>query len=222
MESQLTGKAATAYVFRDKAFEAFTQGEKRLHHRLLFRTIERLKPRKVLEVGAGNGLNILILAARFPETHFTGLELTAGGVQAAVRVRRMPELPRVLKEFSVDPPRSQAAHGSVDLIQGTAATLPFGDASFDLVFTVLALEQMEEIRQVAVRELRRVSRKFVLMIEPFREWNQSAVRRDYIIANDYFSGSVADLPSQGLQPIYADEIPEKLARGTGVVLAKVL
>jgi len=90
------------------------------------------------------------------------------------------------------------------------------------VFTVLALEQMEEIRNFALGELRRVAREFVLMIEPFREWNQSAIRRDYIIANDYFSGSVADLPSYGLQPMYADEIPAKLARGTGVVLARVV
>jgi SAM-dependent methyltransferase len=222
IESQLSGRTRTPYVFRDEAFEAFTQGEKRLHHRLLFRTIERLKPRTVLEVGAGNGLNILTLAARFPEAQFTGLELTTGGVQAAARVRAMPEFPRVLAEFSVDPPRGLAAHCSIDIVQGTASSLPFAAGSFDLVFTVLALEQMEEIRNAALRELRRAARAFVLMIEPFRDWNQSGIRRDYIIANDYFSGSVADLPSYGLQPMYADEIPAKLARGTGVVLAKVV
>src|SRR5262249_50021532 len=149
-----------------------TQGEKRVHHRLLFRSIERLRPRTVLEVGAGNGLNILTLAARFPEAHFTGLELTLGGVQAAARVRAMPEFPRMLAEFSVDPPAAQAAHRRVDLIQGTAASLPFRNGSFDLVFTVLALEQMEEIRKSALAELRRVARDFVVMIEPFRDWNE--------------------------------------------------
>jgi SAM-dependent methyltransferase len=222
MESQLSGKTTAHYLFRNNAFEAFTQGEKRVHHRLLFRTIERLRPRGVLEVGAGNGLNLLTLAARFPEVHFTGLELTASGVQAAARVRALPEFPRILTEFSVDPPSGTAAHCSIDLVQGTAASLPFPEGSFDLVFTVLALEQMEEIRTAALAELRRVTREYVLMIEPFRDWNQTAIRRDYIIANDYFSACVADLASFHLQWMYADEIPAKLARGVGVVLAQTV
>jgi len=222
MESQLSGNATAHYVFRNMAFEAFTQGEKRVHHRLLFKTMERLRPRTVLEVGAGNGLNILTLAARFPEVHFTGLELTSSGVQAAAHIRAMPELPRTLAQFSVDPPVGLTAHRNVRLVQGTAGNLPFPEGSFDVVFTVLALEQMEEIRNVAMAELRRVARDFVLMIEPFRDWNESGIRRDYIIANDYFSASVADLESFRLQAVYAGEIPSKLARGAGVVLAKIV
>jgi ubiquinone/menaquinone biosynthesis C-methylase UbiE len=222
IESQLSGHAKAHYIFRDGAFEAFTQGEKRVHHRLLFPTVERLRPRTVLEVGAGNGLNMLTLAARFPEVHFTGLELTASGMQAAARTRAMPELPRSLAEFSVDPTLSSTAHQKIDLIQGTAENLPFPEDSFDLVFTVLALEQMEEIRNRALSELRRVARHFVLMIEPFRDWNETGIRRDYIIANDYFSARVADLTSYRLQPIYTAEIPAKLVRGVGGVLAKTV
>ena len=50
------------------------------------------------------------------------------------------------------------------------------------------------------------------MIEPFRDWNESGIRRDYIIANDYFSASVADLAAYRLQPIYAREIPAAVRR----------
>ena len=217
MERQLDGKLKAHYLFRDQPFEAFTQGEKRIHHRLLFRAVERLRPRSVLEVGCGNGLNILTLAARFPDVSFSGLEVTASGVQAAAAIRSLPGLPRVLAEFSIDPPRTMTGHCGVRLIQGTAEALPFPDASFDFVFTVLALEQMEEIRNAALSEIRRVSREFVLMIEPFRDWNPSGIRRDYIIANDYFSAKVSDLTEFRLQPVITDEIPAKLARGAGLV-----
>ena len=223
LEAQLTGGHVAPFVFRDHTFEARTQGEKRVQHKILFRVIDRLGPRRVLEVGAGNGVNLLALAARFPKLDLTGLELTTGGVQAAARVRGMPALPRVLTEFSVEALKDGSlAHRRVGLVQGTGASLPFPDQTFDLVYTVLALEQMEEIRDRVLPELRRVSRGYVLMIEPFRDWNAFGIRRDYVVANDYFSASVADLPAFHLQPTYVDEVPAKLFRGAGVVLAKTV
>lgn len=223
VENQLTGSHVAPFVFRDQPFEARTQGEKRVHHSVLFRVVDRLAPRTVLEVGAGNGLNLLVLAARFPNVDVTGLELTTGGVQAAARVRGMPALPRAITDFSVEPLHDASmAHRRVRLVQGTAASLPFPDRTFDLVYTVLALEQMEEIRDRALAELRRVSRGHVLMIEPFRDWNTSAIRRDYIKANDYFSAAVADLTAFNLQPMYVAEMPAKLFRGAGAVLAKAV
>lgn len=223
LEDQLTKRSSSVpFVFRGHTFRAASQGEKRVHHRLLFRAVERLAPRSVLEVGAGNGVNVLTLAARFPGLRVTALEVTRGGVEATSALRALPELPRFLGEFSVEPPRDLTAHRRVSIIQGSGGALPFADGAFDLVFTVLALEQMEEIRDSALAELRRVSRGHVLMIEPFKDWNGSSIRRDYVVSHDYFSASVADLPGFGLQPIYTDEIPAKLARGAGVVLARVV
>jgi len=118
--------------------------------------------------------------------------------------------------------RDLRAHREVFFSQANAVALPFADHSSDLVVTVLALEQMEEIRARALSEIARVAGRFVLMIEPFRDWNADGHRRDYIVANDYFSAAVWDLKEFGLDPVavYAD-IPNKLSFAVGLVLARV-
>ena len=46
----------------------------------------------------------------------------------------------------------------VTFLQGSAAELSFPDGAFDLVMTVLAIEQMERIRARALAEITRVAR----------------------------------------------------------------
>ena len=60
----------------------------RLRAPLLAAVIDRLQPRKVLEVGCGNGINLLSLAGHFPDVAFTGIDLTPAGIEAAKKVQR--------------------------------------------------------------------------------------------------------------------------------------
>ena len=197
-------------------------GTKRVHLLFLVRAIAQLKPRSVLEIGCGNGLNMFILAARFPDIRFTGVELTAGGVSAVNSVRALGELPQALHAFAPEPLIDLKPFDRISLVQGNAAALPFTDASFDLVMTMLALEQMEEIRDEALAEIRRVARDHAVMVEPFFDWNATGSHRDYILANDYFSGSVADLERLGLTPLYATaDMPSKLTFRPGFVICRV-
>ena len=117
---------------------------KRVHLLLLMRTIEKLAPRAVLEVGSGTGLNLLLLSARFPAARFFGVEITSAGV-LATRCGAASALPPEVVAFSPEPVADVAAVRRIVVVEGSAAALPFSDASFDLVFTVQALEQMEEI-----------------------------------------------------------------------------
>ena len=198
-------------VWRGTGMFARAIGTKRVHLLFLMRAIERLKPRTILEVGSGNGLNLFILAARFPDIRFTGLELTAGGVVATNRVRTMAEVPEALVTFAPEPLIDLKPFDRIVIVQGNAAALPFADASFDLVITVLALEQMEPIRHQALAEIRRVARAYTAMVEPFFDWNATGPERDYIVSKDYFRGSVAELEQIGLTPVYATaNMPSKL------------
>ena len=223
IEHQLAREGPTvACQWRDERMHARAVVTKRVHLLFLMRTIERLAPRRVLEVGCGNGLNLFLLGGRFPEIHFAGVELTAGGTSAFARVSRLPELPRPVRDFSPEPLRDTQLASRITFTRGDAALLPFRDAAFDLVFTALALEQMEPIRDRALRELRRVARSHVAMIEPFREWNDEGCARDYIVANDYFSGRIADLPGLGLHPLFATaDMPSKLINHPGLVVCRV-
>lgn len=194
---------------------------KRVHLLLLSRAISRLRPATVLEVGFGTGTNLFALGARFPDVHFSGVELTRAGVDFAKSLQRERSVPEPIARFFPEPLRDRTAHVRVELQQGTAVSLPFGSNSFDLVYTVLALEQMEDIRELALRELARVASGHVAMVEPFRDWNEEGIRRDKALARNYFSARVGELPSLGLEPLVAfSDFPHKINERPGFVLAR--
>ena len=68
-------------------------------------------------------------------------------------------------------------YSTVEFRQGNAAALPYPDRSFDVVYTILAVEQMESIREQAMREIVRVARSHVVMIEPLMDSNRDPLRR---------------------------------------------
>lgn len=209
------------YSWRGDGMMVVPPGIKTVHQLFLNRAIAQLTPSKVLEVGFGNGLNLFLLGAQFPEVEFHGVELTKGGVVAALKVCASEELPPCVKQIMVGEPIDPRAHQRLKLQQSNAIDMPFADNTFDLVFTAAALEQMEEVRDQALREIARVAKKYVVMIEPFRDWNGSGLRRDYIVSMDYFSSSISDLNLYGLDPFFSTaDIPCKITMSVGIVISK--
>jgi SAM-dependent methyltransferase len=202
---------------------ASNRGGTRVRQLLLVRALELLKPKRVLEVGCGNGINLLLLAGRFPETQFTGIDLTREGPAAAQRMQQQNELlPPYLQAFAPLSLHDPAAFKRVTFQTGDATALPFDPKSFDLVITVLALEQMERIRRQALSEIVRVSAGHAFMIEPFREANASGVARRYIVSRDYLRARITDLPKHGLHPLWATtDMPQEALLKACAVLAKV-
>jgi SAM-dependent methyltransferase len=182
---------------------ASTIGATRFRQLLLVRLIETLKPRSVLEVGCGNGTNLLLLAGRFPDVSFSGVELTPAGNRLACAFQEQESLPEHLVDFAPLPLADRSAFKRIDFRQGNAADLPFETNSFDLVYSVLALEQMERIRERALSELARVTRRNAFNIEPFRDVNADGWERLNVLRRGYFQGNIDDLPSYGLQPVMA-------------------
>jgi ubiquinone/menaquinone biosynthesis C-methylase UbiE len=211
---------STAIVWRDRHFFAGDMATKRVHLALFMNAITATKPKHVLEVGSGVGLNILVLAARFPEIEFVGGELTPAGVEAtnAVAAEGIPE---TMATFSPQPPeRPSGALENVRAMEADASALPFSDEEFDLVFSAHALEQMEAIRTAAQSEMARVSGSHVVMIEPFADWNTSEMRQNFILAKRYFQGSISDLEGLGLTiDTVTGDIPSKLTMGMGFAMA---
>jgi ubiquinone/menaquinone biosynthesis C-methylase UbiE len=207
----------------DRRYLASNRGGTRVRQLLLIRALELLRPKRVLEVGCGNGINLLLLAGRFPETEFTGIDLTREGIAAAHRVQHQNDLlPHYLQAFAPLPLEDQGAFKRVTFQTGDAAALPFEPNSFDLVVTSLALEQMERIRGQAFDEIARVCAAHALLIEPFREANESGISRRYIVARDYLRARIADLPSHGLTPLWATtDMPQEAFLKAAAVLAKV-
>lgn len=193
--------AGVPWEWGDTAYLMPFVGGARARLLYLARVIDWLRPASVLEIGFGDGVNLLTLACQFPEVRFTGLELTGEGVARAAAAQREPTLPDALHAFSPSPVRDARAHRRIELFQGSAAAMPFRDRAFDLVFSSLALEQMERIRPQALAEFARVAARHTAMLEPFRDTNPAGFPREYVLAMNYFRGFVAELADYGLRPI---------------------
>jgi ubiquinone/menaquinone biosynthesis C-methylase UbiE len=205
-----TNGRVNSYDWRSEGIKAHFWGMKRGHQRLLWRCIRALHPASVLEVGFGNGLNLLALSTAFPVVRWAGIELSPGGVARAKEMQQLPELLPEIASFCSWPNEAPHAYRGIDFCEADARQLPFDDCSFDLVFTLLALEQMESIRDAAIAELARVSSKWVVMIEPFTDFNQDRLRRTYARAKGFFSLGLRDLKRFDLTPVFVvDDIPHK-------------
>ena len=212
----------TPCAWKGRGYRLNAIGIKRVHQLYFMNILEALQPESVLEVGYGVGLNIFTMAARFPDIRFAGVELSSDAVMTGNALIQRPQLPEPIQTFSPEPAQSLTAHARVVIEQGNAAMLALPDASQDLVFSVQALEQMESIRERALSEMARVSRKYVVMFEAFRDWNATGLHRDCIVGKNYFQAWVSDLGSFGLVPIYIQgDLPSKIDMNVGLVVARV-
>lgn len=196
-------------------------GGTRYRQLLLCHVIETLKPRRVLEVGCGNGINLILLSGRFPDIRFSGVELTEAGHRAAQRLQEASALPAAFNDFAPLPAVDPTAFQRIEFGRGNAAELPFPDDSFDLVYSVLAVEQMEQIRSQALSEMARTSGRHVLMIEPFRDVNSDFWTRLNVYRRDYFRGSIEELGRFGLEPrMVTADFPQEIFLKACLVLAE--
>lgn len=200
----------TPWEWRGERMFAVDTGATRVRQLVLCRVLDLIKPRSVLEVGCGNGINLLLLACRFPDIAFAGVELTEAGHRAATEFQRQPTLPQAMQEYAPLPLADPTAFRRIRFLRGNAANLPFGDGEFDLVYSVLALEQMEGIRAQALAEFARVARTHTLMIEPFRDVNAAFWPRLYVFRRNYFRGAIDELRQYRLEPVLAlSDLPQE-------------
>jgi SAM-dependent methyltransferase len=213
--------AGTPWIWRDFRFALSNEAGAAIRLLYLEDALTPLQPTRVLEVGCGNGINLHLLSGRFPDARFTGLEATREGCAAARRLVGQGRLPPELQAFAPFEVADATGVSRVRIVQGLSGCLPFPDQAFDVVVTSLALEQMEETRDLALSELARVTSAHVVMLEPFRDVNQRGLRRRYVRAQGYFQGTIADLGRFGLAVTSTTtDLPHKAWLGTAVVVAR--
>jgi ubiquinone/menaquinone biosynthesis C-methylase UbiE len=124
------------------------------HRQLLVEKISANNPfTDVLEIGCASGPNLYLLAKKFPNARFVGVDIN-------------PEAVRQGKLFF-----KQQGIRNVSLFVGKADELErFPDKSFDVVFTdaVLLCIGPDKIRKVAT-EIQRVARKAIILVEHHSE-----------------------------------------------------
>ncbi len=171
---------------------------------LLAHYIKATKPESILEIGSGNGFNIIALAVLYPEVKkWCGVELTEAGVEKAQEMLKEPAHEDLLyvTGLSKDIIAKRLAETSITFMQGDARTLPWQSPSFDFVFSHLVIEQIPQEYEAVFKEAYRVAKKNACFIEGFREAQQNIFQRLYLKNMDYFSQSYRVLERAGFKII---------------------
>ncbi len=129
---------------------------------------------EVLEIGSGNGINLLYLGQIFPEIDFYGYELTSSGVQSSQNVKNNKEiLSNIKKYFTLEnsDTNGEELNNLKFKIQDVRNKIdhPVSDKK-KLVFTNLALEQMDKVYYEGIKNILNLDADEFIFIEPFREF----------------------------------------------------
>jgi ubiquinone/menaquinone biosynthesis C-methylase UbiE len=167
---------------------------------MILKLAQHIEGKNILEMGSGDGLNLLCLSILRPGIKWTGLEFTEAGVKRANAYLKNPpqEVIKAItgKEFK-DP-------GNITYIQGDMRRTGFPDNSFDMVFTKQAIEQLPKDYLLAFGEAYRLAPKSIF-IEEFRDYQKFRHLR-YLKKSDYFRWPAKEVEKVGcrierLEPI---------------------
>jgi len=118
-------------------------------------------------------------SATISQDELERIEITKGlvpvGVKSVLDVgcgdgRIIESLASSYRTIGVDYAFSSIVHLKTSGVQGSSAALPFQDKSFDLILCCEVLEHLDErLFLETVNELRRVSRRYILISVPYKE-----------------------------------------------------
>jgi 2-polyprenyl-3-methyl-5-hydroxy-6-metoxy-1,4-benzoquinol methylase len=159
----------------------------------------------VLEVGCGNGVNLVLLNEEFgDQIEIKGIDLSA-------------ERMRVGREYW-----GEKLEG-VEMVEDSVLTLStVADDSYDVVYSTHCLEQVPYNTAQAVAMMQRVSRNRVIFVEPVFEFCNTA-QKLFMIFTDYQRTLLPEIEASGLKILECNpgEVLVNPLNKTGIVITQV-
>lgn len=152
--------------FDEKEIKTSPKGYIRFYDEVILENIRALTDVKsILDVGSSSGRRLSLLRKSFPDKSLVGCDFVAKQLEISKQL------------FFKD-------DDGVSLVCCNATSLPFGDNSFDLVFTstVLMFVPPSDINRT-IAGFRRVSKKYVLLVEPYLKHLPLTNRIEYLGLN---------------------------------------
>ena len=192
----------------------------KIQQMLIINQIEKLRPDSVLEIGCGPGITLKLLSDIFLEINFFGIDQSIEGIKYANDQKKNPLNP-IFKEKLNFQFNNTINNPKLKFENQDAKSLKFTDKSFDLVFSNLALEQMDNIKYDVLSEIKRVAKKYIIMIEPFKDLNKTGLRYLHHTSKQYFSLNHTDIKDDNFEIIeFHDQMPALLSLNYGMLILK--
>lgn len=206
------------HVFNKELFFASAGITKKIHHQLIIKEIESFKPKKVLEVGSGNGINLRILSSLFKDINFYGIDQSENGIKISNQLKNEKLIPELVKPFNYNFDFENLPTNLVYSL-GDAKALNFRENEIDFVYTILALEQMDDIKLKVLKELKRVAKKKIVLIEPFPELNRGVIKYLHHRSKQYFNLNHKSIIDQNWTiEKFITNVPTKVSLGYGMLV----
>jgi ubiquinone/menaquinone biosynthesis C-methylase UbiE len=105
-------------------------------------TMASFQPERVLELGSGDGVNILALAVLNPNIKtLAGVDLTKAAVAKSRNMLKSPPYEELM--YITGQPQAiiyeRLRNRDIRFVEGNMLNLPFGDKSFDFVYSIQAI-----------------------------------------------------------------------------------
>jgi len=174
----------------------------------------------VLEVGCGNGILINTLARKFRNIDFYGVDLTSQGIEVSEKLKDYNNYKERIgfyfdSEINLD-------HTN-NLNFTNSSILNFNpQKKFSLIFSTLALEQMEPIQFSVIEKITGLSNNMIVLFEPFNFYNNNFLSKNYHHLKNYFTLEKKDIEINGFKIFDQFILPSKIYRQVGVVILKKL
>lgn len=191
----------------------------------LARAIHALQPESIVEFGSGDGFILICLAIICPEVRsFKGIDLTKEGIQVSKENLIKPmfeELSYVTGE-TAETIKTRLRGSNIDFVEGDMLKSALPDGSCDLIFSRVALEQLPKDYLQAMKEARRITRKYAIFVEEFYEAQRNIFQRVHLKNSDYFRAPVSSIQKAGFELIRFERVAlSKIKFSLGFAVGKV-
>lgn len=207
------------HEYNNKLFLASSGLTQRIWQNEILKRINKINPKTILEVGSGNGINLKILASNYPNKKFVGIDISKVGIEKSNSCKN-----KVIKKYEYEPLKIISKNKKLDNIKffcQNAKNLKFKNKSFDLVFTILSLEQMNNIAKKVIKEIKRCTIKDAIFIEPFYNLNKTGLKYLHHHANQYLKLNPNDFIDKDFYKVdFKYNYPNKISLGVGILHIK--
>src|SRR5262245_21338060 len=140
----------------------------------LDKRIKSLQPRSVLEIGSGNGLNVLALAFLNPHIQFKGIEPTDMGVSQSINFKMNLPFDEISYLTGLSKQEIPNRKPAIEFEKKSVFDLKPDEA--EMAFTCNVLVLIEE-RKKALEKIYKAAAKYAMFYESFWEYNNFFQRR---------------------------------------------